>query len=253
MPKRLTKESFIDKAKIKHGDKYDYSKVKYVNNRTSIIIICDIHGAFSQLASSHLAGKGCYKCGFLNKKKSQPCTQKEFISKCRKKHGNRYIYDKVNYKSSSNGVMITCRIHGDFKQTPNSHLQGRGCPKCGLITRARKRSLNNRETFVRKCEEIHPLYDFSETIFKHSNIKVQYRCPKHGIHSVYPYSLLQGHGCPKCASWERGELFRASFLDKVTKLHPDLDFSNTETPRSNYKLTCKCPKHGFLKQNLIPF
>lgn len=33
-------ENFINKAKQIHGDKYDYSKVEYVNNHTKVCIIC---------------------------------------------------------------------------------------------------------------------------------------------------------------------------------------------------------------------
>lgn len=55
-------EEFIEKARAVHGDKYDYSKVNYVNNITPIIIICPIHGEFSQLPTTHLRGFGCHKC-----------------------------------------------------------------------------------------------------------------------------------------------------------------------------------------------
>ena len=41
---QLTTEQFIEKARKIHGDKYDYSKVNYVNNRVKIIIICPKHG-----------------------------------------------------------------------------------------------------------------------------------------------------------------------------------------------------------------
>ena len=50
---RHTNESFIKKAKIVHGDKYDYSEVNYKNNKTKVKIICHIkddvlglHGEF---------------------------------------------------------------------------------------------------------------------------------------------------------------------------------------------------------------
>ena len=57
-----TTEQFIEDAKKVHGDKYDYSKVNYINNKTNVIIICKKHGEFSQMAGSHLAGYGCPKC-----------------------------------------------------------------------------------------------------------------------------------------------------------------------------------------------
>ena len=62
MGKKLTTEEFISKAKIVHGDKYDYSKVHYVNARTKVCISCPHHGCFFQLPSRHLSGDGCPSC-----------------------------------------------------------------------------------------------------------------------------------------------------------------------------------------------
>ena len=57
--KNLTKESFIEEARKVHGDKYDYSKVDYVDAHTPITIICPNHGEFEQTPNSHLSGHGC--------------------------------------------------------------------------------------------------------------------------------------------------------------------------------------------------
>ena len=59
---RLSIEEFIEKAKEIHGDKYDYSKVEYVNNITKVCIICPEHGEFWQKPSHHLLGCGCKQC-----------------------------------------------------------------------------------------------------------------------------------------------------------------------------------------------
>jgi hypothetical protein len=66
--KQLTKEEFIQKAREVHGDKYDYSKVEYVNKNTKVKIICPIHGEFEQEPNSHLEGKGCPNCYHKTKK-----------------------------------------------------------------------------------------------------------------------------------------------------------------------------------------
>ena len=55
-------ETFIEKAEQIHGNKYDYSKVDYKNNRTKVCIICSKHGEFWQLPLDHLSRKGCPKC-----------------------------------------------------------------------------------------------------------------------------------------------------------------------------------------------
>ena len=123
----LTKEEFIKKAREVHGDKYDYSKVKYINNYTKVCIICPEHGEFWQNANSHLRGCGCPKCCNNGVK----LTTEEFVKKARKIHGDKYDYSKVEYKNSHTKVCIICPEHGEFWQTPTSHLHGEsGCPMC---------------------------------------------------------------------------------------------------------------------------
>lgn len=78
-----TTESFIQKAKNVHGDKYDYSKVNYVNNREKVIIICPIHGEFKQKPLDHIHGCGCPECG-----KSLDKAEKMVLSKLREKYGD---------------------------------------------------------------------------------------------------------------------------------------------------------------------
>lgn len=120
---RNTTEEFIEKAKKIHGDKYDYSKVEYVNNKTKVCIICPIHGEFWQTPNNHYK-YGCHKCIGMNK------TNSEFINDAKLVHGDRYDYSKVEYKDSRTKVCIICPKHGEFWQTPKDHLKGNGCPKC---------------------------------------------------------------------------------------------------------------------------
>ena len=62
MSKKLTQEEFIKKAKVIHGNKYDYSQVKYINTKTKVLIICPQHGEFLQVSGNHLRGQGCPYC-----------------------------------------------------------------------------------------------------------------------------------------------------------------------------------------------
>jgi hypothetical protein len=56
-------EAFIKLSKIKHGDKYDYSKTEYILQKTKTIITCPIHGDFLITPSNHLhLGRGCPRC-----------------------------------------------------------------------------------------------------------------------------------------------------------------------------------------------
>ena len=118
--KRLTTEEFIEKAKKVHGDRYNYSKVEYKNNCIKVIIVCKIHDGFKQKPNGHLNGKGCPKCVGQNK------TTKELIKQFNKIHRNKYDYSKVEYINSRTKVIIICKKHGEFSQTPNNHLRKRG-------------------------------------------------------------------------------------------------------------------------------
>lgn len=134
MAKKLTREDFIDKAKKIHGDKYDYSKVEYVNAHVNICIICPIHGEFWQRPDRHLEGCGCKKCFIVANAKKQTSTVEDFINKARKVHGDKYDYSKVEYVNNYTKVCIICPIHGEFWQIPSNHLKGQHCPKCAYET-----------------------------------------------------------------------------------------------------------------------
>lgn len=69
MANKLTTKTFIERARQVHGDKYDYSKVEYINNTTKVCIICPEHGEFWQAPMGHMAGQGCILCGIKRNSK----------------------------------------------------------------------------------------------------------------------------------------------------------------------------------------
>lgn len=128
---RMSREEFIRRAREKHGDKYDYSKVVYVNNRTKVCIICPIHGEFWQTPFEHLRG-GCKQCAveYIARKKIEKAA-KVFEEKAGEIHNYKYTYEG-NYNGNNNMITAYCPIHGKFTQRAHDHLQGYGCPKCGV-------------------------------------------------------------------------------------------------------------------------
>lgn len=118
------------KAKLVHNNKYDYSKVKYIKASEKVCIICPKHGEFWQIATEHLKGKGCCKCGHISTGSKKTSNTEEFVRRARKIHGDKYNYDNVIYTGIHNKVQIVCPIHGIFEQEANAHLHGIGCPKC---------------------------------------------------------------------------------------------------------------------------
>ena len=128
---RLTTERFIKLAKLIHGDKYDYSKVVYKNNRTKVCIIFPEHGEFWIIPDSHLRGRGCKKCGINRRNEKNRMDISEFKRREREVHGDKYDLSKVKYINTETKVCIICPEHGEFWQTPHHHLNGHGCPYCG--------------------------------------------------------------------------------------------------------------------------
>ena len=124
---KMSKEQYIQRAAIAHKDKYDYSKVDYVNIDTKITIVCNEHGEFQQIPDFHLNRNcGCPKCA-----DNVALTTPEFIDRARKNHGaDKYDYSQVEYVNNRIHINIVCKEHGVFTQTPTRHLAGDGCPHC---------------------------------------------------------------------------------------------------------------------------
>lgn len=217
--KTLSDIDFIKKANNIHKSKYDYSKVNYINNRTKVCIICPEHGEFMQTPSSHLSGRGCPQCANNNKLTFFNLTTEEFIDKAKNIQGNKYDYSKVKYINAKTKVCIICPEHGEFEQTPSSHLSGCGCPQCGIKTVAEKKKSTNDE-FIIKSNEIHgDKYDYSKVNYITAKDDVTIICPKHGEFEQTPDAHIHGSGCPKCSnsiSGPENELF--DFLTSNLKI-----------------------------------
>lgn len=258
MSKKLTAEEFIQRAKgvKEHKNKeYDYSKVNYINSHVPVIIICPKHGEFSQLPYTHLLGRGCPECAKeirINKKTS--CTEK-FIEKAKIVHKDRkYDYSKSVYKRNETLITITCPIHGDFRQTPHSHLLGRGCPKCAK-ERIREKELSCISEFIYKAKNIPEHnkrgYDYSKAVYQGNKIPVCIICPKHGEFWQTPHDHLGGHGCPKCAQEIKSKkrtLCTEEFIYKAKTNGKHKNnmyiYSKTNYINNHTKVCIICPKHG---------
>lgn len=189
-----TTEEFIAEARQVHGDRYDYSRVNYVNAHSKVEILCPRHGSFWQEAKSHLIGKGCPKCAGNSKH-----TQEEFINLVRSVHGNKYSLEKAHYKGYHTKVTLTCPIHGDFDCSPSNLIHRRGgCPKCGHARTIRSLRLFELE-FVDRAHQVHgDKYDYSKTEYRGWARKVIITCPFHGDFEQRAGNHLNGRGCPKC-------------------------------------------------------
>lgn len=262
---KLTTEEFIAKAKAVHGDRYDYSKVEYVDSKTKVCIVCKEHGEFWQRPSHHTNGHGCTKCAsdvnaaamrlwteercrevalkytemkvfrteceeaynaalkhewlkdytWLSykidvskpKKKRQSYTQEEIIERIRSIFGERYSYEKVEYKAMKIPITLVCHEkdadgveHGEFSMRPDNIFSGKqGCPKCYDDRRSRLQR-KPVEVFIEEAKKVHGgLYEYHKVEYVNTNSKVCIVCKIHGDFWQTPSNHLKGKGCPYCS------------------------------------------------------
>jgi hypothetical protein len=191
---KKTTEQFIQDAVKVHGDRYDYSDVKYVNDKTKVTISCRIHGSFIQIPSDHLQMKGCMKCGVQSMKDIHRKSQSKFIEDVIKIHGERYDYSKVKYINGLTKIIIICKIHGEFKQLPSNHLGGHHCSLC--VGNFKKST----DEFIKDAIKVHGnIYDYSSVRYVNAKTKIEIICKRHGIFIQTPNKhLSQSQGCPIC-------------------------------------------------------
>jgi hypothetical protein len=241
---------FITKAKLLHGDKYDYAQTIYSGSHSRLIISCKEHGNFSLDATKHLSGRGCQICGIQGKKVLR-CSTDQFIEKAVLIHGNTFDYSKVDYVDAHKKVIIICLRHGEFQQSPSSHLAGSGCRGCAqesLNIRFRKST----DSFICEAMKKHgDKYDYKLVNYVNNRVKVAIICPMHGVFKQSPFNHLVS-GCSKCAHSNtsvRCKRSLQSFIDKASMVHSGkYDYSQVVYKTKEDKILIGCSDHGFFSQ-----
>ena len=228
---------FIEKARAKHGDRYDYGKVVYVRSKEKVTITCKNHGDFEQTPDNHLAGRGCAKCSGKYRY-STP----EWITEAVKVHGDRYDYSKVVYVRTLDKVIITCGQHGDFEQEASSHLRGYGCSKCS--------GMHNYSTpeWIIEAKRVHgDRYDYGKVDYVRACGKVIITCGQHGDFEQTPTRHLQGKGCAKCAG--NNNYSTPEWIIEAVKVHGDrYGYGKVSYIRARDKVIITCDQHGDFEQ-----
>lgn len=193
---KLTTEEFIRKANEIHNNKYNYLEIQYKNNSTKISIICKLHGIFDQRPKDHLKGQGCPTCGKIKQQSQRASSSEEFIRKATTIHGNTYSYNYVKYINAHTKITIVCNeCQHKFQQTPNSHLNGSGCPTCntggGVGFYVNKNNDTPAKVYIIR------LYDEKEEFFKigiakETRTKIRF----HELRKIYNVDILKTISMP---------------------------------------------------------
>lgn len=170
-----------------------------------------------------------------------------FILKANKVHGDKYVYSKVDYTNNKRPVIITCSKHGDFLQTPNNHLRGKGCRHCG--NEHKKLYTSNTEEFIKKSRKIHGnKYNYNEVNYHNCKSPVTIICPNHGPFHQIPNGHLNGNGCLECVR-DSQTSNTEEFIQKSVKLHGNkYDYSKVDYQGALNKVTINCSIHGDFDQ-----
>lgn len=237
MPRRLTTEEFIRKARKVHGEKYSYERAVYITGRRKVTITCPTHGDFDQRPSDHINGDGCSKCSGKHR-----YTTEEFIEKARKVHEGKYSYERSIYVTSKKKVTITCPEHGDFEQVAKDHLLGKGCRTCGG-----RKKISTAE-FLESARRVHgDKYDYTGVRYLNNKTNVVISCPEHGSFNQRPGHHLSGAGCPSCA----GNIIKTTkqFIEEAVRVHGGTYSYDRSVYRGAYvKTFITCSEHGDFEQ-----
>lgn len=202
MPRKKTQEETIVDFKEVWGDRFDFSKVKYINAMTKVEVVCKKHGSFFIRPRDLKKGRGCRHC-FYDSLRSNT---EAFIKKANNVFNFKYIYDKTDYVSAATELCITCPDHGDFFVVAADHLKGCGCKVCKNIKNG-----DRQRTPIKKV-----IKDFKDTHgdrYSYPNLKNKYKnaaipipiiCDIHGEFLQSPANHIKGSNCPDCCLKNKG-------------------------------------------------
>jgi len=165
-------------------------------------------------------------------------------------HGDRYDYSLFEYHGDKNPSIIICKEHGPFEQRAGNHLQGQGCPDCGLLDRSEKRRLGKKR-FLEQCLKIHgEAYDYSQFVYHNNKTSGVIICPIHGEFSKTPIAHLnKKRGCPFCTNGYYERKSSNTFIRDANLIHEGrYNYDRTIYKGAFVKTNIVCHKHGQFEQ-----
>lgn len=209
-PFKRTTSQFITEATAVHGNRYNYSQTAYAGTNKPLEIECPNHGKFIQIARVHLNGHGCPKCANV------ACvTTQEFISEATAIHGNKFSYDRTEVANRKTPVTITCNLHGDFTQTPETHLKSlHGCPTCDAVSR-RERATHHAAGILNAAVAGRPTYSYKASSVTGIHSRISVTCDKNHVF-WQRIDAVSKSGCPVCAKrHSKGEQELKAFISSL--------------------------------------
>lgn len=180
---------------------FPYFDEEYAGTTSWVTVRCPLHGDVRKQPHKMITSKqGCPQCGAEASTLSRTYTLAEVLDRFKRTHGNRYNYSKVTLSGYMNHVTIICETHGEFRQSPQQHNAGQGCPKCAPIGR-KQNQIKPFGAYVAKASNAHSSkYTYIEDSYTGFSGKVEVVCPVHGSFFANGFDHLYGSGCPQCST-----------------------------------------------------
>ncbi|MDQ5879303.1 MAG: hypothetical protein QG638_2038 [Pseudomonadota bacterium] len=186
MSVRKTQEQVIAKFIAKHGDRYDYSQVNYVDSETKLTIICRKHGPFEMVSGDHLGGRGCRRCGREVIERSRRLPIEVVKQRIVAAQGLKYIYDLDHYTSGEE-IRYLCPTHG-WRTQVMRHLLNVGCSQCqielNLLRRKTPLTFADLQEYVRCDLETGRLYERKSYLRHKAGDEMKYMVDRHSYLGV---------------------------------------------------------------------
>lgn len=212
--RRLSLSEFVVRANFRHGDRYGYDLIDLKSTRIKVKILCKVHGLFEQAPVNHMNGQGCPTCAVSCRNQGLSIGQAEFLRRAKDVHGDLYDYSKSVFSIKQALIEIGCPVHGFFYQLAASHLNGRGCPQCGIVSIRDRLKLDFHEVVARGKFVHGDVYDYDESTYRGTKEKMRLICQTHGEFWQSPAAHFLGGGCYRCGV----SAFQKSVIDYVESI-----------------------------------
>lgn len=229
---KWTQERFLEEAASVWGDRWDYSDTVYSGSGAYLHVRCREHGTFTQICQTHLKGSvGCPGC------KWGMWDTDSFIQRATLTHGEVLDYSSVRYVDATTPVILICRTHGEFEQSPSEHIAAKNpCAQCA------GRVLTTPQLVERARAYWGSRFDYSKTTYVNESSKVKIICREHGEFEQVMRHHIQGRlGCSAC----RGVVTDTdSFIAAVAAHGFPLTFEDVEYTNNQGEVILTCSLHG---------
>lgn len=238
----MNKATFVELAKQKYGDAFDYAYLPESIARAAEVIVCRKHGKIEMIPRDHLRSRyGCPHCASEKVRKSPLAYSKETIKKANAKYDHKFDYSGVDLNTEKGGkVQIACPDHGPFQMSLHRHLHGEhGCPECAKVEVTRQTTkYTDVEAVAARAREVHgDVYEYTD--YDPETRTIVYICPRHGETKQLLRSHMTGRGCNGCGYANR-TITPEEFLARAKVVHPEgYTYDLTELTTVNHKITIR--------------